>query len=102
MEADILKGHKNALQVTSYEEVDVVLIFFMVNLNIREPEGWCSWTLQWSNLSTNPAPKMKQKSVFLKSYPHSAIKEVLNDIIKEIPSIADIPDCNSTTDKVRF
>lgn len=58
--------------------------------------------LQWSNLSTNPAPKMKQKSVSLMSYPDSIIKAVLNDIIKELPSIADIPDCNSTVYKVRF
>lgn len=46
--------------------------------------------------------EMKQKSGFLKSYPDSMIKAVLNDIIKELPSIADIPDCTSTADKGRF
>lgn len=45
---------------------------------------------------------MKQMSGFLKSYPDSIIKAVLNDKIKELPSIADVPDCTSTADKVRF
>lgn len=45
---------------------------------------------------------MKQKSVFLKSHPDSITKAVLNDIIKAFPSTADIPDSNSTADKVRF
>lgn len=35
----MLKSHKNALQVTSFEEVNVFIIIFMVNLNTWQPEA---------------------------------------------------------------
>lgn len=104
MEADILKGHKNALQVTRYEKVDVFLLFFMVkwiwtcgSLKADAPGHYNEVT--WVQILPL---EMKQKSVFLKSYPDPVIKAVLNDTIKELPSIADIPDCSSTAAQVWF
>lgn len=39
--------------------------------------------------------------MLLKSYPDPIIKAVLNDTMKELPLIADIPDCRSTAAKGR-